>query len=382
MTAPSPKSKRSLASIGPRWGGQVAGAHLGTGLKHGDHLHRGSRTQQRPFQQSRNRRRRSRTILVVVRIVQPGWPPWKVPLQTTKIGATRDWEGNLQAVGVVFWAQLRHRWRSWLAIVILISLVGGVVLATVAAGRRTDSAFPRFVAGRGFDAQIYSAHSPQRKVSTLPGVSEVTRASGPYNGQPACACTHPLNASGFGVLVLPQHSRSIFTLVSGRLPSPSNPQEVLASYTLRKDEGIHLGSIIRVPFYSPSQASAYSNATGPPPKPTGPTVAFRVVGFEATEIDFPYGAAPNYLIFASQAFAREVMPRTITGYAYFVRLRHGAADLPDSMPQPVHWARRCLPRMWIPWSIRLKLRFVPRPSDGGCCLSSPRWSAWPSSDKP
>ena len=48
----------------------------------------------------------------------------------------------MRAVRMVFWAQLRHRWRSWLAIAILISLVGGVVMAAVAAGQRTDSAFP------------------------------------------------------------------------------------------------------------------------------------------------------------------------------------------------------------------------------------------------
>ncbi len=233
----------------------------------------------------------------------------------------------MQAVGVVFWAQLRHRWRSWLAIVMLISLVGGVVLSTAAAGRRTNSAFPRFVANHGFDAEIYSAHSAQRFLH-YPDVSEVTGAFGPYNGQPECACTHPLTASSFGVLVLPQHSRSIFNLVSGRLPVRSNPREVLASYTLQKDEGVHLGSTIRVPFYAPSQASAYSGATGAPPKPRGPTVAFRVVGFEATEFDFPYGAAPTYLLYATPAFARTVSARTITGYAYFVRLRHGAKDLP------------------------------------------------------
>ena len=39
------------------------------------------------------------------------------------------------SVGMVFQAQLRHRWRSWLAITILISLVGGVVMAAAAAGQ-------------------------------------------------------------------------------------------------------------------------------------------------------------------------------------------------------------------------------------------------------
>ena len=122
--------------------------------------------------------------------------------------------------------------------------------------------------------------------------------------------------------------RAVFNLVSGRLPDPSNPHEVVASYTLQHDEGVQLGSIISVPFYSRSQTSAVNNATGAPPPPAGPTVALRVVGFEATEFDFPSGAAPDYLLWASPAFTREVLPRVGASHLYFVRLRHGAADLP------------------------------------------------------
>ena len=109
-------------------------------------------------------------------------------------------------------------------------------------------------------------------------------------------------------LVLPTKGRPAFNLVSGRLPDPSNPDEVVASYTLQQDEGVHLGSVIHVPFYAPSQLSAYNSATGAPPKPTGPTVALRVVGFEATEFDFPSGSTPSYSLYASQAFARTRAP--------------------------------------------------------------------------
>jgi hypothetical protein len=236
-------------------------------------------------------------------------------------------EGVLRAVRAVFWAQLRHRWQSWLAIAVLISLVGGLVMAAVAAGRRTESAFPTFVAAKGFDAELYSIQ-PLPKISRLPGVVAVTEAYGPDNGQPTCACTHPLNPSSFGVLALPTAAKLDFNLVSGRLPDPSNPDEVVASYTLEKDEGVHLGSVIRVPFYAPSQLSAANSATSAPPPPTGPTAALRVVGFEATEFDFPSGSTPQYSLYASQAFVRALLPRTATGYVYLVRLRHGAADLP------------------------------------------------------
>ncbi len=232
----------------------------------------------------------------------------------------------MRSVGMVFLAQLRHRWRSWLAIALLIGLVGGVIMAAAAAGRRTESAFPAFVATHGFDAEVYSTQPAE--ISRLPGVRTVTEAFGPDNGQPTCACTHPLNPSDFGVLLLPAEGRPAFKLVSGRLPEPSNPYEVLASYDLQQDEGVRLGTVIHVPFYAPSQLSAYNAATGAPPNPTGPTVPLRVVGFEATEFDFPSGGTPSYSLYASQAFARSVLPRTATGYVYFVRLRKGAADLP------------------------------------------------------
>ena len=233
----------------------------------------------------------------------------------------------MRSVGMVFLAQLRHRWRSWLAIAFLISLVGGVVMAAMAAGRRTDSAIPRFVAAHGFDAEVYSI-LPAPGISRLPGVTSATAVIGPDNGPPKCTCTHPIDLSNFGVAALGTGGRSLFLLVSGRLPDPSNPREVLASFTLQHDEGVQLGSVIRVPFYGRSQTSAVNNASGAPPPPTGPTIAFRVVGFEATEFEFPSGAAPNYLLYASPAFTREVLPRTAASYLYFVRLRHGAADLP------------------------------------------------------
>ena len=76
----------------------------------------------------------------------------------------------LGAVRLVFGAKLRRRWPSWLAIVILISVVGGFLLAAVAAGRRTDSAFPRFVAAYGFDADVYATR-PLPQLAKLPGVT-------------------------------------------------------------------------------------------------------------------------------------------------------------------------------------------------------------------
>ena len=108
---------------------------------------------------------------------------------------------------MAFRAKLRHRWRSWLAIAILISVVGGFVLAAAAAGRRTEAAFPQFVAAHGFDTEVYATH-PVPEVAKLPGVVSATVLVSPATGQPTCACTHPINPTDFGV-ILPPPSRQI-----------------------------------------------------------------------------------------------------------------------------------------------------------------------------
>jgi hypothetical protein len=233
----------------------------------------------------------------------------------------------LGAVRLAFRAELRRRWRSWLAISILISVVGGLVLAAGAAGRRTESAFPRFVAAHGFDAFVY-AGQPEPKIAKLPNVASVTTLVAPDNGQPTCDCTHPINPSDLTVGVVSPGGESPFKLVSGHLPDPSSPDQVLASFILQQDDGVQLGTVIHVPFYAASQFAAVSDATGAPPKPHGPTVAFHVVGFEASVDEFPAGSTPVYDLYTTQAFARTVVPQTALFYEYFVRLRHGAADLP------------------------------------------------------
>ena len=42
-------------------------------------------------------------------------------------------------------ADLRRRWRTTLALALLIGLVSGVVLVSAAGARRTDTAYPRFL---------------------------------------------------------------------------------------------------------------------------------------------------------------------------------------------------------------------------------------------
>ncbi|HEX9547391.1 MAG TPA: hypothetical protein VF942_08640, partial [Acidimicrobiales bacterium] len=56
---------------------------------------------------------------------------------------------NRQVLGIAryrFGVTLARRWGGYLALVLLIGLVGGIALASIAAARRTQSSFPSFLA--------------------------------------------------------------------------------------------------------------------------------------------------------------------------------------------------------------------------------------------
>jgi hypothetical protein len=210
---------------------------------------------------------------------------------------------------------------------VLIALVGGFVLAATAAGRRTDSAFSGFLAAHGVDAEAY-ATQPVPKLATLPEVASATRIVAPASGQPRCSCGQQINGVDFGVAVVPPRSRAFSKLVSGHWPDPSSADQVLASTTLQHDYHVNVGTVITVPFYAPSQLQAVFSATGALPKPTGPTVAFHVVGIEVSEGEFPSGTTPSYSVYATPTFARTVATRTGNFNVYLIRLRHATTDLP------------------------------------------------------
>jgi hypothetical protein len=233
----------------------------------------------------------------------------------------------VDALRLILRSELRRRWRSWLALAVLIAVVGGVVMASAGAARRTASAFPSFVQTHGYDASIFSGVAlPQ--LARYPTVARITRVPIVYNGQPACACTHPIDNNNFNVLYVPPASLArTANLVAGTLPDPSSPDEVLASFTLQRDNGVQVGTVLRMRMYAASQSAALNNASGPGPRPTGPVVSLRVVGIEAAATEFQAGTTPLYEVYTTPAFARTVLPQTTIGFDYLVNLRHGAADV-------------------------------------------------------
>jgi hypothetical protein len=215
----------------------------------------------------------------------------------------------VRAVVMVFRGRFRQHWKSWLALSVLVAVGGGFVLSAAAAGRRTAAAFPGFVTRHGYDIVVYSLH-PLPQLAGLPDVASVTSVLVPISGGPRCAsCRKPIDASNFLVSeAQPRQLPRLVTLLSGRMPDQSDPAEVLASFTLAQENGVRVGSVIRLPL-------------------PGQPQALRVVGIIAAENEFPTGIGPHYDLYATTAFAAAVNHRVALLHLSYVRLRHGAAGL-------------------------------------------------------
>ena len=231
----------------------------------------------------------------------------------------------MAVVRLLFRAELRQRWRSWLLLALLVALVGGLVLAGIAAGRRTAAAFPGYLRVHGFDAIVYSP-TPQPTLSRLPDVASVTTVASLASGAPTCSCTHKISESGFSLYAVSSAELPrVAKLVAGRMPDPSAPDQVLASFTMDQD-GVHVGTVMKVPMYSPAQEGAVVGDGNPAPR--GPTLVLRVVGIEAAEAEFPGGSIVTNDLYGTAALARSISGRAAQNPIYFVRLKDGAAGLP------------------------------------------------------
>jgi hypothetical protein len=244
------------------------------------------------------------------------------------------------AIAMVLRLRLRRQWKSWLALAILVALVSSFVLAAATAGRRTTAAFPAFVARHGYDAVVYSAH-PLPGLREIPQVASVTTAPAPFVAALSCVSCGKINASGaVGMFEVPPGALSrMVKLVAGRMPDQSDPAEVLASYTIARDSGVRVGSVIQVLTPTAAQLTQVQQgrASAAALLKEVPRHAVRVVGLVVAENEFPVGYGPRYDLFPTKALAAAINRRTPVLPVYYVQLAHGAADLPafDSQLRPL-----------------------------------------------
>jgi FtsX-like permease family/MacB-like periplasmic core domain len=172
-----------------------------------------------------------------------------------------------QVASYRFRATFGRRWGGYLTLAVLIGLLGGVAMASLVAARRTDSSYPKFLAGTNPSDLIVQPNGGcctyrdalhfVAQIGRLPHVKQMETAT---TVQAATITPH----GGIGTVLQSQvqlisSSDGMFsdqdrvTITAGRAVNPAHPDEVVASTRAAAALGLHVGSRVPVGVWSSSQ---------------------------------------------------------------------------------------------------------------------------------
>jgi ABC-type lipoprotein release transport system permease subunit len=220
-------------------------------------------------------------------------------------------------------AELRARWRGWLALVLLLAAFSGLTFATAAGARRTDTAYQRLLArAHPYDQFLLGVGPipmslfpdnqpiPLSQIRSLPQVIDDLTSyffDGPGEASAIASPDPRMDRSFNGAKV-----------VSGRLPQVDRPDEAAVPVAIADRLHVRTGGTITLQLVK----DAFSD------KPQTVAMTFRVTGIIAVPGEFPpesdLGPPRVHL---TPAFYEKYKSWGAFPYT-LVRLRHGPADLP------------------------------------------------------
>jgi ABC-type lipoprotein release transport system permease subunit len=201
----------------------------------------------------------------------------------------------------------RNALRSWITLALLLAVVGGGVLAAGAGARRTDTAYPRFLAasnnadvlvtGGGNNGNLTDQITLMKGIASWPQIDQAGL------GYWAFAAVwlpsgKPVDSNDVSPIVLPDQrfGRSIgrFTVLDGRLADSRQAGEAVVSFPLAEEFHLHVGDMLRVRMVTPGDLHTMSRragATSPAISDvaSGPRTQVRITGVIVSPLgqDFP-----------------------------------------------------------------------------------------------
>jgi ABC-type antimicrobial peptide transport system permease subunit len=228
-------------------------------------------------------------------------------------------------------SDLRRRWRSVIALVLLVGAVGAIVLATAAGARRTSTALARFnSSSRAATVQLQGVPTltaaQLRAFGRVPDVAGYGLASGLY----------VLDPKAPNVTIIAEPNTQVGTVVdrarviAGRVANPAAIDEVAIDESVAAQIHIGVGNHLNVVSYTPKQL-AVALRGGNPAAPAGPRVSLRVVGLIRRPFDLGRRGATGGITILTPAFYRTYVGRigAFPGWSIRVRTRDGLPDVPQ-----------------------------------------------------
>jgi len=219
-------------------------------------------------------------------------------------------------------ADLRRRWRSLVALILLAGLPAGVAIAAASGAARTDSVVDRLVAETKPPMIYMVTYFQETKlafadVARLPVVSEAVL----FHGYPV---TSPRLADlEVGAPVGTELAPSRTHLLEGRTPRPGRADEAVINYRAAQRYHWKVGDVVSFELAGPG-----TNFFGDGPQKSIPSVAARasIVGISADPGDFVGIAGPGMSF--GPAFAATYDARAASLDLYTFSLVRGGADIP------------------------------------------------------
>jgi hypothetical protein len=232
----------------------------------------------------------------------------------------------------VAWYRFRttfgHRRGGYLSVVLLIGLVGGLAMGAVAGARRTESSFPTYLASTNpFNAMILTAFDDpalgqssgynERIDAEIAHLRFVTGAATEviFDGNinlNAITGVHSHFAPGETPPVIEGGLDGAYTtldrltLLKGRFASPGRADEAVMNAQAAKELGVHVGSVIHIPFYTDAETSSASY-NGPPHLVAKVKLVGEVVS-STSVVESDIAALGSGMVVLSPALTRELAP--------------------------------------------------------------------------
>ena len=234
----------------------------------------------------------------------------------------------MRSIVLTLRAELRHTWRAWLVLTLLLGTMGGAVLAAAAGARRTDTAYPRLLTwSHASDLQLFVPNTGMRgyyrALGGLPQVAAVATAEDldlavPVRGGFVPAAQTEVLASPDGRLGAGVDRVKI---LAGHPANPADPRAIVLNQKLADQEHARPGSTVRL-FGVPNGPGGRQELRRAFP------LTFRVAAIVVTDSQIaPAVTGDRSWALLTPAFLRSPVARRIpnSGIAATVRLRPGAS---------------------------------------------------------